>query len=347
MWQRFQKGESAPGTSAARFNVRTDLAVQSNLSDTSQIYLQVRAGHGLGLQTAADTFTGAVNSTDFELDKNAKGAGVSPVLLAQAWYQFDTGPVQWVMGKIDPFLFFDTNAYADDESREFVNNVFVHNALLDSGSDAGVDAYGFSPGVVVSGHLNASNARSPVVRLGLFGHGHGSSFSGSLNQPFSILQIQFDSDAFLRRHGRCEWYVWRNPQLENPFNGQWEAHTGAGLSLSQSLTDSLGGFVRAGRRFQGTGVFNRFVTLGLRQTGLLWGREQDVAGLALGLLNPSEGYRASRQLAGNEKNVELFYDWRVNEHIEITPNVQWIGNPAASNAVDHLNFVGLRAAYFF
>ncbi|WP_288109272.1 hypothetical protein [Limnobacter sp.] len=61
MWQRFQKGESAPGTSAARFNVQTDLAVQSNLSDTSQIYLQVRAGHGLGLQTAADTFTGAVN----------------------------------------------------------------------------------------------------------------------------------------------------------------------------------------------------------------------------------------------------------------------------------------------
>lgn len=347
VWQGFRQGESAPGTSSQLFNLRADVGVQSRLSDTSQIYIQLRAGRGLGLQPAAETFTGAVNSTDFELDKNARGAGVSPLLLAQAWYEFEAGGYQWVVGKLDPFLFFDTNEYADDESREFVNNVFVHNALLDSGSDAGVDAYGFSPGVVVSSKTDPAHASSPVIRLGLFGHGHGQNFSGSLNQPFAIVQLQFDSDSLFQRHGRCEVYAWRNPQLDDPLGGPRQVHSGFGVSLSQAFTDSLGGFLRAGRRVQGTGNFNRFVTVGVHQTGLPWGRQQDVVGVTMGLLNPSDGYRAVRNVAGNEKNVELFYNWHVNEHMEISPHVQWIGNPAASAAVDHLDLVGVRAAYFF
>ena len=36
---------------------------------------------------------------------------------------------------------------AGDEGAQFLNNVFVHNPLLDSGGDIAADAYGFAPGV--------------------------------------------------------------------------------------------------------------------------------------------------------------------------------------------------------
>ena len=35
---------------------------------------------------------------------------------------------------------------ANDETCQFLNSVFVHNALLMPGHDTGVDAYGYAPG---------------------------------------------------------------------------------------------------------------------------------------------------------------------------------------------------------
>jgi hypothetical protein len=78
-------------------------------------------------------------------------------LLAQAWYQAtiplplggfkpaSKQSLEVTVGKMDPFVFFDQNAAAGDEARQFLNSVFVHNPLLDAGGDIGVDANGFAP----------------------------------------------------------------------------------------------------------------------------------------------------------------------------------------------------------
>jgi high affinity Mn2+ porin len=59
---------------------------------------------------------------------------------------------------MDIFGFFDQNTAAGDESRQFLNSVFVHNPLLDAGGEVGVDANGFQPGFVAS-YVNARSTR--------------------------------------------------------------------------------------------------------------------------------------------------------------------------------------------
>ena len=80
--------------------------------------------------------------------------------MAQAWYQLEVPFTErnvlrkttFTVGKIDPFVFFDQNAIADDETRRFANNVFVHNPLLDSGGDVGADRFGFAPDGLYMAH---------------------------------------------------------------------------------------------------------------------------------------------------------------------------------------------------
>ena len=85
-------------------------------------------------------------------------------------------------------MFFDQNSIADDETRHFVNNVFVHNPLLDSGGDAGVDRYGFSPGAIAAYEDASDKAMAWGASLGVFGAGNGANFSASSGKPFVIAQ---------------------------------------------------------------------------------------------------------------------------------------------------------------
>ena len=75
--------------------------------------------------------------------------------------------LELTIGKIDLFGFFDQNAVASDEATQFLNNVFVHNPLLDSGGDIAADAYGFAPGVR-AGYYAVRERFNWGASLGLF-----------------------------------------------------------------------------------------------------------------------------------------------------------------------------------
>ena len=92
----------------------------------------------------------------------------------------------FTVGKIDPCVFFDQNTIADDETRRFDNNVFVHNPLLDSGGDVGADRFGFAPGAIAAYEDTSDKAMPWGVSLGAFGSGGGASFSGSNGKPLVI-----------------------------------------------------------------------------------------------------------------------------------------------------------------
>jgi carbohydrate-selective porin OprB len=48
-------------------------------------------------------------------------------------------------------------------------------------------------------------------------------------------------------------------------------------------------------------------------------------------------------MRGNEKPVELYYAWQVNEHLQISPNLQWIGEPGGDKSAGDVTIWGLRA----
>lgn len=150
--QRVNGRGSSDGVAQSRLNYRGDLAVSLPAGSIGEAqgtaFAQVRFGQGTGVGLRP-THTSTVNSVGFE---TGAGPDDSFAILAQAGYQLEWAldgggfndqkgrRIELTLGKLDVFTLFDQNAVAGDEGAQFLNNVFVHNPLLDAGGDIGADA---------------------------------------------------------------------------------------------------------------------------------------------------------------------------------------------------------------
>ncbi|MCC7461269.1 MAG: carbohydrate porin [Gammaproteobacteria bacterium] len=355
---------TADGQSESRLNYRGDIDITlpgGTFGDMDgKFFAQVRLGQGDGVGLRP-TYTSTPNTTTFQV------AGVSDpdssfAVLGQAWYQLDVplprGGVRsqsqqhltFNIGKMDPFVFFDQNAAADDESVAFVNNAFVHNPLLDSGFDIGADGYGFMPGARIA----YTNERSRVgvwsVSLGVFGSGPAANFSGSLDQPLVIGQLELAAPLGPGLLGNYRLYAWRNGRARD-FDGVETSHSGLGISADQRLGQALTLSGRYGRRFSGHGTFDDALTLGVEIGGDYWRRAADAIGIAAGVLPTSSAYRLATAdgllrgyaASGSERIAEIYYRYHLNDHVAVTPDLQWIQRPGGDPAAAAITVFGLRA----
>ncbi len=349
----------------AELNYRGDVTVSlpaGNIGASKGfLFTHFRMGQGLGLENPGDAFS-SVNSTSFQRPGTA--ASDSTVLLAQAWYQLDIplppggNPdlsrqhMELNFGKIDPFTFFDQNAIADDETRSFMNQAFVHNPLLDVDGDIGVDDFGFSPGIRLAWVNDYYKPQSYGLSMGVFGAGRGASFDDSLSDPFIIVQAETSQQFFVGLKGNYRLYYWRNGRSKN-LNGTQEIHTGLGLSLDQKADDYTSLFLRYGYQIQGQVRFDRTLTVGAIFGGSYWNRGGDAAGIALGRLSISNDYkRVSYNLAGYnasdaEQLAEIFYRYWINRQFDISPNLQFIRQPGGNQTAVTMLAYGLRVQLSF
>lgn len=343
----------ANGDAENALNYRADIEVTLPAGQIGQaqgkLFGHFRLGQGNGLLSLNPTFTGSVNSTAFQL---AGAADDATALLAQAWYQLDIplgmgnalDRLEITVGKIDPFVFFDGNAIADDESEAFLNNVFVHNPLLDSGGDAGVDAYGFTPGLRLGYFRNLGEASAWGMSLGVFGAGAGARFNGSLSRPFLVAQAEYGGKAFHGLQGNYRLYAWSNERALALDGVTEQRHQGWGISFDQQVAENLTLFTRLGLSAQGEVSFDRALTLGGQIAGAAWGREHDRLGLAVGWLDASHAYQlANPGATGAERQFEVFYAWQPNEHFQLSPSIQWVSRPAADGSAENITVLGVRA----
>lgn len=359
------------GKDDTRVNYRADVEVgmpAGNIGDAEgELFAHFRMGQGNGLSFIPPTLTGTVNSTAFSLSNGDDTA----VLLAQAWYGLkvpmgeSSDLVEINVGKIDPFVFFDQNNSADDESAAFLNNVFVHNPLLDSGGDMDVDAYGFAPGLRVAYRNNNQSPNYWQVSLGLFSSGKESSFDNDLTHPFFIGQIEAGGHELFGKPGAYRLYAWnrgRAAPYANEFDESSERHSGWGLSVNQQVAEHVSFFGRYGHSTAGKVRFEKAITLGTEIGGSYWGRENDRLGLAAGWLNTGKSFRLDAPVLdengdnaadfgyspnGAEKQFEIYYAWQVNYHLELSPDFQWIRSPGGDDSAKDIAIVGLRAKASF
>lgn len=361
--QKVGSGGTASGVGETRANYRGDVSVTlpggelGNAEGSIFAHVRFGQGNGIGLRP---TYASTPNTTGFETNA---GPDDSFAILAQAWYQLkipllDDGNkanarehLHVTVGKIDPFVFFDQNAAADDESTKFMNNAFVHNPLLDSGGDIGADAYGFAPGAILQYVNERQKGGEWMLSLGMFGSGPGANFSGSLNGPFVIAQAE-TTMRFNYLPGNYRAYAWRNGRGPG-YDGLQRRHAGFGFSVDQKVSDDLMLFGRYGKRTSGQGSFDRALTLGAELAGADWARAADSVGIAFGRLRTSSDYRADSlavagyQASGSERQAELYYRYRLNSHVELTPNFQWIRNPGGDGTADTIRVAGIRAKVGF
>jgi high affinity Mn2+ porin len=366
------------GSSESQWNYRADVSVSlpgGELGNAEgKLFAHFRMGQGDGLTRILPTF-GGVNATGFHVQ------GVRPdddatVLLAQAWYQLDVPlplggfkprsreTFTFNFGKMDPFLFFDQNAIADDETRRFLDTAFVHNPLLDAGGDVGVDGFGFTPGLRFAYRNETERPLAWGASLGVFGAGGGAQFSNSFEKPFVIAQLETTRKFFGGLAGNYRLYAWRNGQATpyaNAADAATEVHSGWGLSADQRVGDATTLFGRYGHQIRGKVRFDRALTLGAEWRGERWNRGADAVGVAVGQLRTSSDFRGAAPTldadgdgtpdfgyaaSGAERLLELYYRWRVYDKFEVSPDWQYISRPAG-NGDESMNLIGLRAQVTF
>ena len=364
MLQHVGREGGEAGQAQTRANYRGDIALTlpgGAFGDSEgAIFTQLRFGRGPGIAQRPG-FSASANSTAFQVS-GVSDADSSFAVLAQAWYQLTVAfplegferrskqRLQLNVGKMDPFVFFDQNAAADDETMRFANNVFVHNPLLDSGGDIGADAHGFTPGLRLAWHDAREDSQPWGLSLGVFGSGPASNFSGSPGKPFVIVQAEIAPKWWQGLPGSYRLYAWQNGRA-SALDGSEEKHAGWGASVDQQVGDSLRLFGRYGQRVRGHGGFDRALTFGLDVNGDAWQRSADGVGLAFAWLPSSRAWREATAAdetliggaaSGAERVAELYYRWQLSSRLALTTDLQWIGRPAGDPATLGYWVAGLR-----
>lgn len=373
-------GQRASGVNAngTTLNYRTDITVTTPTVKTgdieSKLFAHFRVGQGRGISQHLTSFVGP-NATSFQL-----GTAIPPensaVLLAEAYYRAEV-PLPFGgfkphsrekltvnFGKMDPFAFFDQNAVANDETRQFLASPFVHNALLDNpiAANVGADGFGFSPGARVAYRNERSKSEPWGLSLGMFGAGRSADFSQGFKSPFWIAQAE-SIQRFGGLTGNYRAFLWRNGQAptflrdpSDPDTTLLRPHRGAGLSFDQRFADYVTFFGRLGWA-SGEGLpFDRALALGAEIGGSYWSRGADALGVAFGANRSSKAFRNGSarvvDAAGNpvfgfaaqgaEKVAEIYYRYRVHQNFEISPDFQLISNPAGNPAAKPVKLIGIR-----
>jgi high affinity Mn2+ porin len=348
----------------SQLNYRADAYVSLPLTKMGdvehKIFAQFRLGQGAGISNLSSY--SKPNASAFQMQGGLR-ADDAVANLAQAWYQANLPlplggykphsreTLELGFGKMDPFVFFDQNAVAGDETRQFINSVFVHNPLLDAGGDIGVDANGFAPGLRLSYSNVTQKPQTWKLSAGLFGAGEkGANYQRSLAAPLVLLQAETEQRILGGLAGNYRIYAWSNPQATHFDAAQSaaERHSGVGLSLDQRVGDGLTLFARYGQQLEGHVKFNRALTLGSEINGSYWSRGADSVGLAAAWLNSSADYRhfgraANEPARGTEGVAELYYRWRFSKQFELSPHFQYIAHPGGDSQAAALALWGLRA----
>ena len=332
-------------------NTRLDIELTREIpSHRARFFSHIRAGNGAGVQVSAPIFSGAVNSTTFS--GSSSGQHETKVILVQAWVEIapstELTGLSIVAGKIDPAVFFDHNAVAHDESEQFINNIFVHNPLLDSGGNYGIDENGFSPGAVIQYQTDYKNKPDWAFSLGVFGAGNGENFDQTPGNPSLIVQARRFGEIFSNRTGSSALYYWINPKAINFATEQAERQSGWGFSVDQEVNEDWSVFGRLFYGDKGIRSFDRGFTYGAALKGTHWGRPEDSIALAFGHLQADR-----KRLAFDptelfvEKSLEALYRWAMSDNWSISLNYQQIDNPGGNSNNPSVRVVGIRNTVSF
>lgn len=361
---------------SSQLNYRADVSVELPLAPVGDIehklFAHLRMGQGLGLNAAFSNlghFASAPNALAF------RASGASPddsvTILGQAWYQaaiplpflgfkpYSRETLELTFGKMDIFGFFDQNVAAGDESKQFLNSVFVHNPLLDAAGEVGVDANGFQPGFVAS-YLNYFNKLEPWrLSVGLFGTGErGANYQRSLSSPLLMVQAEKQLKLFGGLTGNYRLYGWNRSQGVD-YDGTLAKHTGIGASVDQRVGDGIKLFARYGKLVKGELPFNQAATVGAEFSGSYWSRAADSLGIAGAWLESGKGYRTTTASAwlddaqsvlaysftpqGAEKVTEIYYRYRLSPQFELSPDFQYVTNGGGNADAKAVKVFALRA----
>ncbi len=306
------------------------------------------------------------------IDLGGAVQGVDPDLNQLGGAQTANRVVVWV-GKFSSFDVFDTNKYAHDPRNDFLNW-----SLVDAGTfDQAGDAWGFSYGAAAEWYQDWWTLRGGVFDLPTV-PGYKYLDDHFLHQEQYVAEVEerhtifgrdgkvklsgffsrglFGSFAQAVADGRA---TGTTPNVENV--RRYRGKGGGDINVEQSITDDLGFFLRAGLA-DGTSSITAFtdidntISFGLSLAGKRWRRPDDTVGIGLVRNDVSRHYKDYLKAgglglligdgklpnSGPEQIVELYYSYAIIKGLNLTPDYQFVANPAYNRDRGPVSFLGAR-----
>jgi len=336
-----------------------DLTVESPIGEHGAAFMHLEGGEGANVTDEVAGLTG-VNADALDDDGDLE--------IAELWYEHSIKDDRAILtvGKLDPTVYFDSNEVANDETTQFLADIFVNNIAVNWPDDyTGGMRLTFNPHKLVAVNLGALEADGD--------------FEDIFEDTFGIGEVHF-KPTMGGRQGNYRIYGWVNggdhEEWEVPWRwsgrnirilgvpveefGWWrywgnthdnETGKGFGLSFDQELSDTVTAFLRYGMQSDDIYEAKYSWSIGGQVKGNWWRRPEDVFGIAYGQAVLSSEYERFLKgyglEPGDEGHFEAYYRYQLNDHLAISPDIQVIHNVAGIEDAHTVTVFGLRGQVDF
>lgn len=299
---------------------------------------------------------------------NGDAGGNRTMDLTEVWYEQAFGDtVKLRFGKLDigggfecrgcP-VSFDGNAFANDETAQFLNNALVNNPTIPM-PDVGIGAIlFFNPVDYWYASAGIADAQADGRETGFNTAFHGEDFF------FYIFETgvtpRFDS-ANGGLQGAYRVGLWIDGQDKERFSSgkNYRDDKGFYVSADQMLAkennnpedgQGFGAFFRYGWANDDRNDVSDFWSIGCQYQGLIDGRDDDVLGVgyAHGIFSDEANANGGVSFTEDYESVcEVYYNAVVTPWLSLSPSIQYVANTGGDSIGNDAVVVGLRAQMTF
>lgn len=236
----------------------------------------------------------------------------------------------------DIYMFWYEQRLRDDRIRFKAGKIDANEefAVVDSAGEFLNSSAGYSPTI-----FPLPTYPEPEYGLNLFfrlrpGLTLGAGAFDTSDSTFAIAEAGYRWNREDRgRPGSVKIGAWRDSGDYERFDGTTERSPGGLYAvLEQEIGDGLDLFAQVGASDEKVAEIGRHYSAGIASRGLFSGREDDTAGLMVTHVDLSDHPEAG--FDGDETAIELFYGIRINDHLALKPDLQYIANPSGDPTVD-------------
>ena len=338
------------------FSYTLDLNFEAVVSPSGKVVIALEAGNGEGVNENIPS----LSIPNYDAYVTESGGIVTPSV-SQAYFEgsFFDGMLGLKAGKLDVHSCHDDNAYANDETDQFISGLFSRYA---GSIFPELDSY-YAPGMI----LSISPADMLDVTLAV-ANGVNSGFEDITEDPYGAGQVNIKPNI-LGREGNYRFYIiydTRDNYIDIGNPDKIRKNTAYGISLDQEIIDDIGIFARYGVQDSnvefwtddGDGYVQTdeisypvkaAISGGVSLGGSLWGRGDDLVGLAYGVLFNNEDSTYFDAVADSEKetHLEVYYKFGFSDHFTLTPDLQLVTNAGGDADTDPITVYGVRAQMNF
>ena len=284
---------------------------------------------------------------------NGDAAGDDEIAITQLYYDQSLlgGTLIIRVGKLDLSggfqyrgypLAFDGNAFANDETAQFLNSALVNNPTIpfpQNGLGAVVYYNPIEWWYIAAG---VSDAQAVFDQTGFNTAFHDEDYFFYIAES-GVSPLISSANGPLQGAYRAG--VWYDPQKKTQYSGGSDKRNDVGFYISADQMvynenndqdgQGLGLFARYGYAHSDVNPITNFWSIGAQYQGLIPGRDNDVlgAGIASGKLVQDAGFTEH-----NETAAEVYYNSQITPWLHITQSAQYICTPGDSAEASALAF---------